>query len=872
MGQRYILVETAEKRETLAAVWPPGKGEVLLVPALAAVVETKNVEYLARGEAGFLFRPVTASQAALQKLLHDNGADIYLAFDRSDRGEYSSWLWTGLVAQLSKGALYCRRLHLAALTEEGMERALALVEPVDAGRAAALYFAHCFEGLLATHLQRLLGTHTGPGGLPLTMPVLAILALLWERQQEIKAFAGTPTWQVRLSLQGPDGEFGVGLKEVFGINCDGIMTGRKQAGEVARDLAGQYFSVVSRQEKDLDIAAPLPYTFSELIFDAHCQPRISVAEAMAAATSLATGVLVGGKRQALISSLYPLVLTHEQSLVEGLQQEVTQRFGREALQGRPLAAHGILPLDPQRPPEALADLSPACQQVYDLVWRRALASQMSAARGKEVTLGLVNDTYRLQSDFQVIAEPGFRQVYDQGFGDLVGPQVAASLQEGDEARVAQVVPEQRWEGAPQWYTLPALAADLAELGMTDEEEVVQLVGRLVAADYIKDQGKGALQDSANLGKVVQTLNRAFPAMAGLNFVVYYGQTLAEVVSGRKRLAMALKQFDQNMFMQGRPLVKIKMPDAMLQRTSTSKNIIKGGGLPRRPQKKAAPAGKEPPFTDFVEPEVPESDQEAPSIEETTPPAPSLTETKPEAPAAGPGLTEELPPGGADVEEQAGTGSLAGEAVVPAGEDEGAEGPAPVFPETALPDPAEKESVPKEPAAAAEPPKPLRERAQVATRPCPQCGRAMVAKHDRFGTYWACIGAPACRHTEGGAEEDEAETLLCPLCSQGRLLVKKTPTGKDMYLCSDKECDFMAWSRPHPLPCPLCTSPYLVEKKGDQGQIMLRCPKAGCTYCRGVEGSEEGPEAPEARKKVVVRRLKGSGSGGGRRKVMVRRKK
>ncbi len=879
MGQRYILVESAEKREALAAVWPTGKGEVLLVPALAAVVETKNIEYLARGEAGFLFRPASASQAALQKVLQDNGADIYLAFDRSDQGEYSSWLWTGLVAQLSKGSLYCRRLHLAALTEEGIERAMALVEPVDAGRAAAIYFAHRFEGLLATHLQRLLGTHTGPGGLPLTMPVLAILALLWERQQEVKAFAGAPTWQVRLSLQGPDGEFGVDLKEVFGINCDGIMTGREQAGEVARDLAGQSFGVVYRQEKDLEIPAPPPYTLYELIFDAHCQPRISVAEAMAAATSLATGVLVAGKRQALISSLYPVVLTNEQPLVEGLQQEVAQRFGGEALQGRPLAAHGILPLDPQRPPEELVDLSPACRQVYDLVWRRALASQMPAARGKEVTLGLVNDTYRLQRDFQVVTEPGFRRIYDQGFGDLVGPQVATALQEGDEARVAQVVPEQRSAGAPEWYTLPALAADLTELGITDAEEVVQLVGRLVAADYIKEQGNGALQDGANLVKVVQTLNRAFPAMAGLNFVVYYGQTLAEVASGRKRLAMALTQFDQNLFMQGRPLVKIKMPDALLQRASTSKSIIKGGGLPPRPQKKAA-AGKEPHFTDFAEPEAAGPGQEALSDDKAFPPAPSLTETKPEAIAAGAGPAEELQPVAAAVEEQTGTGSLlAGEAVIPAGEEEGPAGPAPageeaaVFPETARPELPEEESVPKEPAAAPEPKKPFREVAQVATRPCPQCGRAMVAKHDRFGTYWACTGAPACRHTEGEAgEEDEAETLVCPLCSQGRLLVKKTPTGKDMYLCSDKECGFMAWSRPHPIPCPLCASPYLVEKKGAQGQVVLRCPKAGCTYCREVAGSDEGPEAPETRKKVVVRRLKGSGSGGARRKVMVRRKK
>lgn len=889
MSHAYFLVETEEKGKTLQAILQ-GRGQALVAPAIAAVVEAKNTDRLARGEEGFLFRPTVASQEVLQKILQGSGGEIYLAFERNARGEYSSWLWAGMIGQLSKGGRPCRRLHLATLDDEGVTKAMALVEPVDAGHGAAYYFAECFQQCLVGHLQRLLGTRTGPGNIPLTIPVLAILALMAQREQELRRFSGRARWQVAVTLQGARGVLSARLQEVFGVCCDGKLAGREQAKAVAEDLAGRGFRVAARQEEALEIVAPSPYTLYELMLDAWRYGRLPLTEALQGATALATGVEVAGRRRALLSSLYGLTPVRIQPLTEAVGRQVVALFGPEARQARVVAASAIMPVEPGIGPQDLAGLPDGYRKIYELVWQRAMASQMQAAVGKEITLDLETETYRLQSDFRVVEAPGFLQVFQQGFAGLLDQRPEDIPALADEATVTQVVPEQRFDLVADQYTLPGLADDLHELGVARPEEVVGILGRLLAAGYLSIQDNGTLQGGATLFKVVNILHKAFPGMQGLNLIVYYAQTIAEVTSGRKRFQMGLKQFDQTLMMQGRPLVKATLPTSLPPRLKQSKSIIKGDGAPAR-ESEAAPTTPltAAPFVDFGRP-APEPEPSAEVAEVTADTA--LT------PASGAAEAEAVPVPSRPAGE--------GEQDLPAGGVLGQDSQAPpaldLDAETVLLDEAAREEAPAPPTAEveklfqeaaaqlAEPPaapvateaaspavapatsgEKIKGLAEVATKPCPECGRPMVEKGDRFGRYWACTGAPACRYTQRAqVEAAAADAPVCPLCGEGRLVVKRTPTGKDMYLCQRPACEFMAWSRPHAIHCPLCSSPFLVEKKGADGGPVLCCPKAGCNYCRGLAGGDG--QGVAVKKRVVVRRTKGAKAGSTTRRVVVRRRK
>jgi ssDNA-binding Zn-finger/Zn-ribbon topoisomerase 1 len=77
------------------------------------------------------------------------------------------------------------------------------------------------------------------------------------------------------------------------------------------------------------------------------------------------------------------------------------------------------------------------------------------------------------------------------------------------------------------------------------------------------------------------------------------------------------------------------------------------------------------------------------------------------------------------------------------------------------------------------------------------------------------------------EEDLA--LECPLCKHSKVTVESTATGKFYYKCSNKECNFISWGKPHHIPCPKCNNPFLIEASNKTGQTILKCPRATCRY-------------------------------------------
>jgi len=72
-------------------------------------------------------------------------------------------------------------------------------------------------------------------------------------------------------------------------------------------------------------------------------------------------------------------------------------------------------------------------------------------------------------------------------------------------------------------------------------------------------------------------------------------------------------------------------------------------------------------------------------------------------------------------------------------------------------------------------------------------------------------------------------LECPICKHSKVMVENTATGKSYYRCSNKECNFISWGRPHHILCPDCNNPFLIETTNKTGKKILKCPRATCRY-------------------------------------------
>jgi DNA topoisomerase I len=113
--------------------------------------------------------------------------------------------------------------------------------------------------------------------------------------------------------------------------------------------------------------------------------------------------------------------------------------------------------------------------------------------------------------------------------------------------------------------------------------------------------------------------------------------------------------------------------------------------------------------------------------------------------------------------------------------------------------------------------------------CRVCGRPMVLKKGKYGTFLACSGYPECKNTQ--ALQPVSTNVPCPEkgCT-GTLVERSSKKGRRFYGCSAyPDCRFMTWDEPFKAECPKCGSPILNIKTKKDSEPFLTCPKKGCNY-------------------------------------------
>jgi len=108
--------------------------------------------------------------------------------------------------------------------------------------------------------------------------------------------------------------------------------------------------------------------------------------------------------------------------------------------------------------------------------------------------------------------------------------------------------------------------------------------------------------------------------------------------------------------------------------------------------------------------------------------------------------------------------------------------------------------------------------------CPNCGNHLALKSGRYGEFTACSNYPECKYVK-----QKTIGVKCPECSEGEVSERRSKKGRTFYGCTRyPECKFVAWGKPVAEKCPKCGSPYLVEKWLKAGPVW-QCPNAECKY-------------------------------------------
>jgi DNA topoisomerase-1 len=505
-----------------------------------------------------------------------DASEVILATDPDREGESISWH----LQQILKPKVKVRRIVFHEITEEAVKEALREAhDEVDENLVRAQESRRILDRLYGYTLSPVLWKKVQTGLSAGRVQSVAV-RLIVEREEERLAFRAAAYWDLEARLRADDGEFTATLVRVgderVATGKDFDQTGTLTSKGVTRlDEAGARamaealgrslpWTVTAVDEKPITQRPAPPFTTSTLQQEANRKLGFSSERTMQIAQRLFQGVDVGGgDLEGLISYHRTDSTTLSDKALAEAGQAVRSMYGAEFYKGprqyqtrvrNAQEAHeAIRPTEFRRTPQALeGTLDSDEMRLYDLIWKRAIASQMAEARllrtSVEVTgTGANGQPAVLTASGKAIEFPGFLRAYVEGSDDPsaeLGEQetILPKLTVGDrvhapdalEARVvvAGIDPKGHQTTPPARYTEASLVKRLEEEGIGRPSTYAPTVATIQRRGYVTRQGK-ALVPSFTAFAVTRLLRQHFGDYVDLGFTAEMEEMLDEISNGQK---------------------------------------------------------------------------------------------------------------------------------------------------------------------------------------------------------------------------------------------------------------------------------------------------------------------------------------------------
>lgn len=390
------------------------------------------------------------------------------------------------------------------------------------------------------------------------------------------------------------------------------------------------------------------------------------------------------------------------------------------------------------------------------------------------------------------------------------------------------------------YTRETFLKDLDEIGIDPDDSITAEIRNLAQAGYIAISGNEEYEIREPATRLLSMLDGIFPTFPGLSLVAYILQAIEEVISGRKEMMLAIRQFDETLLTRGESVSKQRIEALRRQRVAAAA------------MRKEDPAAQKQRETYLEKLKALRSRQRGASADTTV----VLTSGY-----SGKIEIRELFPKESESQEP----EIEDEAI----DDGGAvTADTPELADVALP-----------PGETIEPEIPDKPEKPGEAEPAPPVGESREPFEALSSSAPIEADAPEETSTEESIAKriqafEEQLAMTCPVCKEGKILTDITGKDKTYYHCSNKACGLVSWGKPHHLACPLCENPFLIEFPQKDDGIGLKCPRATCSFQHlNFDGKAPhllpGAAGGEAVRKVVVR--KKAGAPGAQRRL-VRRKK
>ena len=392
------------------------------------------------------------------------------------------------------------------------------------------------------------------------------LRLICEREAAIEAFNAQEYWTVETELGKADGRnFKARLTHLDGKKLGKLDIGTEtEAIAAAAAIEAEGLQVSDIQTKRIRENPKPPFTTSTLQQEASRKLGFSASRTMQIAQRLYEGINIGSETTGLITYMRTDGVQLGKEAIASVRQEIGQRFGNRYLPDTPRAyrtaaanaqeAHeAIRPTEVSRSPDSIRNFLDYDQaRLYDLIWKRTVASQMQSAELDQTSIDITNrsQSVTLRASGRVVVFDGYRSVYQEGH-DSTSDQpetdaaedsaILPAVDKGEPLATRKVTPEQHFTQPPPRFTDASLVKAMEELGIGRPSTYASIIQVLQDRDYvIKDRGKFIPEDRGRL--VVTFLNSFFSRYVEYDFTAKLEDQLDAVSDGKLNWKQLLSQF------------------------------------------------------------------------------------------------------------------------------------------------------------------------------------------------------------------------------------------------------------------------------------------------------------------------------------------
>ncbi len=432
---------------------------------------------------------------------------LYLATDLDREGEAISWHISEILRE--RGLLKGRNVHrvvFSEITPKAVKDAIAHPRAIATDLVNAQQARRALDYLVGFNLSPVLWrkVQTGLSAGRVQSPALRMIA---EREEEIEAFIKQEYWTLQAACRHPENAFVARLTRFDGAKVEQFsFTDGDRAEQVRSELvrtANGALKVSDVQSKQRQRRPAPPFITSTLQQEAARKLGFGTSRTMRLAQGLYEGVALGDEGSVgLITYMRTDSVSLGADAVDELRDLISKRFGNKAVPETPNtyktksknaqeAHEAIRPTSALRTPEAVASfLNPDQLRLYELIWKRTVASQMAPALMNTVSVDLAcGDKHSFRASGTTVVEPGFLAVYEEGKDqrseedDDEGRRLPA-MKQGDVIPLNEIIADQHFTEPPPRYSEASLVKALEEHGIGRPSTYASIIQTLLSREYV----------------------------------------------------------------------------------------------------------------------------------------------------------------------------------------------------------------------------------------------------------------------------------------------------------------------------------------------------------------------------------------------------